>query len=320
MQQEKVTISNFIKILKKNHPQITVKTNLTFKQLTTFRIGGKIKALVEITKVDELLKVLGLLKEYDVPYFILGKGSNLLVSDKPCKYVILKIMLNTITVRKNKIICGAGVSLFKLNTVAINNGLSGLEWSFGIPGSVGGAVKMNAGSFGGEMKNVVECVYYTDGEKIYKKTNKSLQFSYRKSYFSNKNYVVLKAIFNLEFGASEDIKNKCLNNLKSRQNTQPYNKASAGSVFKRPLNNFAPVLIERCNLKGFKCGGAEISTKHCGFIVNQDGNATFNQVFKIITKIKKTVSKKFGIILEEEIIILRWIYEFFSRLSYSHNF
>lgn len=305
MQKQKVTISSFLKILKKKYPDIMVKTDLTFKQLTTFKIGGKIKALIEITKVDELLKVMGLLNYCDIPYFILGKGSNLLVSDKPCKFVVLKIMLNSIKVKNNKIICEAGVSLFKLNTVAIDNSLSGLEWSFGIPGSVGGAVKMNAGSFGGEIKNVVECVYYTDGKKIYKKTNKALDFGYRKSYFSNKNFIILKAIFSLENGVSENIKMQCLQNLKNRQNSQPYNKPSAGSVFKRPLNNFAPVLIERCNLKGFKCGGAEISTKHCGFIVNNDGTATFNQVFKLITKIKKTVSKKFGIILEEEIIILR---------------
>lgn len=305
MQKQKVTISNFIKILKTNYPDIEVKTNKTFKQLTTFKIGGRIKALIEITQVNNLLKVLTLIKKYNMPYFILGNGSNLLVSDKPCKFIVLKIMLNNINVRSNKIICGSGVSLYKLNSIAINNNLTGLEWSFGIPGSVGGAIKMNAGSFGGEIKDVVECVYFTDGEKIYKKTNKSLNFSYRKSFFSNNNFIILKAVFNLKNGNGKDIKSRCMQNLKQRQNTQPYNKPSAGSVFKRPRNEFAPVLIQSCNLKGFKCGGAEISTKHCGFIVNSNGKATFNQVFKIITKIKKTVSKKFGIILEEEIIILR---------------
>ncbi len=305
MNKQKVTLANFVKILNKKYPEIQVKTNYTFKDLTTFKIGGKIKALIEITQIDILLKVLNLIKDYDIEYFILGKGSNLLVSDKPCNFLVLKIMLNSITVRGNKIICGAGVGLFKLNQIAIKNNLTGLEWSFGIPGSLGGAVKMNAGSFGGEMSFVTECVYYTDGNKIYKKTNKGLKFSYRKSFFSNNNFVILKVIISLKKGDGEQVKKLCLQNFKKRQETQPYNLPSAGSVFKRPKNEFAPVLIERCSLKGFKCGGAQISTKHCGFIVNINNQATFNQVFKIITKIKKTVSKKFDIILEEEIIILR---------------
>lgn len=305
MKNKVITIAKFVKILKQKYPEIEVKNNYSFKDLTTFKIGGKIKALIEITKVDNLLNVLRLVNEYNVPYFILGNGSNLLVSDKPSKFLVLKIMLNSISVQKNKIICGAGLSLFKLNRVAIQNGLTGLEWSFGIPASVGGAVKMNAGSFGGEMKNVIECVYYTDGEKIYKKSNKALEFSYRKSFFSSNNFIILKAIFKLKFGVSSDIEKTCLSNLKKRMQVQPYNLPSAGSVFKRPINEFAPILIERCALKGFKCGGAQISTKHCGFIVNLDGNATFNQVFKIISKIKKTVLKKFDIMLEEEIIILK---------------
>lgn len=302
---ENISKQKFIKLLLKKVPNIELIKNKTFKDLTTFKIGGKIKYLIEIKEVNILLKILQLCREYKIKYFILGQGSNILASDRVCKILVLKINLDYLKVRDNKIICGAGVNLFKINNVAIKNSLTGLEWSFGIPGSVGGAVKMNAGSFGGEMKNVVDCVYYTDGIKIYKKQNSSLNFKYRESFFSFNNFIILKVVLLLKKGKEILIKNKCYLNYENRRKTQPYNLPSAGSVFKRPQNEFAPVLIERCKLKGLRCGGAEISSKHCGFIVNFNKQAKFQQVFKLITKIKKTVLKKFDIILQEEIIILR---------------
>lgn len=305
MHKNKISMGNFIKILHEKIKNITVKDNLTFKDLTTFKIGGKIKYLIEIKEINILLKILQLANYYGVTYIILGQGSNILASDKTCKVLVLKILLKDIVVRDNKIICGAGVNLYKLNHVAINNNLSGLEWSYGIPGSVGGAVKMNAGSFGGEIKDVVSCVYYTDGNKIYKKNSDALKFGYRKSFFTNNNFVILKVVFGLKKQDKEVVEKLCFTNLKKRQEMQPYNYPSAGSVFKRPVNEFAPVLIERCKLKGLSCGGAKISSKHCGFIINKNNQATFMQVLKLITKIKKTVLKKFDIMLEEEIIILR---------------
>lgn len=303
--KKNISISNFIKLLLKKVPNINLITNKSFKDLTTFKIGGKIKYLIEIKEINILLKILQLCKEYNIKYFILGQGSNILASDKVCKTLILKISLDYLKVRDNKIICGAGVNLFKINDIAIKNSLTGLEWSFGIPGTIGGAVKMNAGSFGGEIKDVVECVYYTDGVKIYKKQNSSLSFDYRKSFFTFNNFVILKVVLSLKKGKQILIKNKCFLNYENRRKTQPYNLPSAGSVFKRPQNEFAPVLIERCKLKGLRCGGAEISSKHCGFIVNFNNQAKFQQVLKLISKIKKTVLKKFDIILQEEIIILR---------------
>ena len=302
---KKITIKQFVKLIKEKIKNLEVEDNKTFKDLTTFKIGGKIKYFIEITEVNTLLKILSLANKYNIPYFILGLGSNILADDKVCKILVLKISLQDIVVRKNKIICGSGLSLFKLNHFAIKNNLSGLEWSYGIPGSVGGVVKMNAGSFGGEFKDVVECVYYTDGFKIYKKENKALNFSYRSSFFSNNNFVILKVVLCLKKGEENLIEKECFSNLEKRRKMQPYNLPSAGSVFKRPQNEFVPVLIERCRLKGLSCGGAKISSKHCGFIVNFNREATFKQVFKLITKIKKTVLKKFDIILEEEIIIIR---------------
>jgi len=299
------TMPKFISLLKQNIKNLVVRSDLTFKDLTTFKIGGKIKYLIEVTQVNTLIKILALTNKYNVPYIILGQGSNILASDKDCNKLVLKMCLYDFKIIKNKIICGAGLNLFKINHLAIKNNLSGLEWSYGIPGSIGGAVKMNAGSFGGEIKDVVSCVYYTDGKKIYKKNNKALNFAYRQSFFSFNNFVILKVVILLKSGESSQIEKLCFENLKKRQNSQPYNLPSAGSVFKRPNGEFAPVLIERCKLKGLRCGGAEISNKHCGFIVNYNYCATFNQVFKLITKIKKTVLKKFDIILNEEIIIIR---------------
>lgn len=303
--QENISMPDFMKLLIKKVPNLNLIKDKTFKDLTTFKIGGKIKYLIAIKEINVLLKILQLCKQYNIEYFILGRGSNILASDKVCKILVLKICLDYLKVRDNKIICGAGVDLFKINNVAIKNNLTGLEWSFGIPGSIGGAVKMNAGSFGGEIKDVVDCVYYTDGVKIYKKQNLALNFDYRKSFFSFNNFIILKVVLTLKKGKEILIKNKCFLNYENRRKTQPYNLPSAGSVFKRPQNEFAPVLIERCKLKGLRCGGAEISSKHCGFIVNFNNQAKFQQVFKLITKIKKTVLKKFDIILQEEIIILR---------------
>ena len=300
-----MTITKFCKILKDNVPNLIVSNDKSFKDLTTFKIGGKIKCFVEINDTNTLLKVLALINKYNMPYFILGFGSNILCSDKPCNKVVLKINIKYLKTNKNTIVCGAGVGLFNLNHFAIKNGLSGLEWSYGIPGSVGGAIKMNAGSFDGEMSQVVKSVFYTDGQKIYKKENKALNFGYRQSFFKNNNFVILKVVFSLQKSEKDFVEKKCFTYYEKRRKTQPYNLPSAGSVFKRPQNSFAPVLIESCGLKGLSCGGAEISSKHCGFIVNSKNNATFNQVIKLINKIKKTVLKKFDIILEEEIIILK---------------
>lgn len=302
---EKININKFSILLKKQMPDLIVKTNKTFKDLTSFKIGGKIKCLVEINTINSLMQVLGLLEKYQVEYFILGFGTNLLASNKAFNKVVLKICLKDIAIKNNQIICGAGVGIFKLNQFAIENSLSGLEWSYGIPGSVGGAVKMNAGSFGGEIKDVVKTVFYTDGKKIYKKDGNSLNFNYRQSFFTNNNFIILKVIFELKKGDKDSIEKLSYENYSKRKNLQPYSLPSAGSVFKRPVEGFAPIYIEKCGLKGKRVGGAEISQKHCGFIVNYDAKAKFKDVLKLITKIKKTVSKKFDIMLEEEIIILK---------------
>ncbi len=286
-------------------PKVKISHSQTFKNLTTIKIGGKIRAYIEVRSVTALLKILQLCRKNMVEYFVVGNGSNLLASDKRFNKVVLKLMLKDILVKDERIICGAGVNMFALNNFATKLGLSGLEWSYGIPGTVGGAVKMNAGSFGGQMADVVHTVFYTDGDKIYKKSLKSLGFSYRHSIFSNTHFIILKVEFTLKKSTPECVDKLCSTTFEKRLASQPYGTYNAGSVFKKPPQNCAPVMIEMCGLKGLKYKNAQISNKHCGFIINTNGKATFCQVLKLIDKISRTVYEKFGIMLETEVEILK---------------
>lgn len=300
---QKVSLRKFFQIVE-NTLKIEIQRNESFRNHTTFRIGGKIAGYVEVKDEVTLLKLLELVRNYNVKYFILGGGSNILAHDSKFLGLVIKIGIDSVKIRGEKITCGAGVSLFTLNKLAWQNDLSGLEWSYGIPASVGGAVKMNAGAYGGDMSGIVECVYCTDGKRIYKKSGKALKFSYRHSVFCDVGLIILRVVMRFSRDEGGKIEERCLENLKKKRLSQPYSLASAGSVFKKPENTYAPILIERVNLKGTRCGGAVISKKHCGFIVNESGTATFRQVFSLICKIKKTVSKKFGIMLENEIEIV----------------
>ena len=297
-------ISSFVKVLESKLPNIKIVKNATFKNYTTIGVGGKIFAMALVDSEPKLMALLGLCQEHNISYFVLGNGSNILASDKTFYDLVIKIEMKSISKKGNKIIAASGVNMFALNQFAIASNLGGLEWSYGLPGSVGGAIKMNAGSFGHEIGEFVSLVYYTDGKKVYKKYAKSLHFSYRQSYFSNSTFIILSAVFCLKEAKSDEIKHLCQHFYQKRLDTQPYSQKSAGSIFKRPQGNFAPVLIQSCGLKGYKIGDAQVSDKHCGFIVNLK-NAKFNEIFKIICKIKKTVSKKFDIILQEEVVILK---------------
>ncbi len=295
----------YLKLLREKFPHLCFLTSERFRSHTTFGIGGKIAIYVEVERASDMVSLVREAKNLDLKYFILGLGSNILASDKYHDLLVIKNNIKDIRLRDDKIVCGAGVSLIRLNNFAMENALSGLEWSYGIPGSVGGAIKMNSGSFGGEIRDVVQTVYYFDGEKLRKKCLANLDFSYRHSFFSDKNYVILKVVFKLKKGNKDEIERKSFDILKRRRESQPHSFRSAGSVFKRPKGTFAPVLIEQAGLKGLSHGGAEISTKHCGFVINKSGNAKFNNVFWIICKIKETVFKKYDIMLVEEIEILK---------------
>jgi len=298
---------------------ISFKENENIKNYTSIRVGGKVSFFIEIKTISELIKVKKECEKLKIKTFILGNGTNLVFSDKKLKIVVIKLALKGVKKKGTTLVCMAGESLFAINLFAVKNDLTGLEWSFGIPGSVGGAIYMNAGSFGGEISDVVSCVKVLDENneiKVFKK--EELGFSYRKSIFQDKNYIILQARFNLNIGEKEKIWKICKNNLKERKEKQPYDKFTAGSVFKKPKDYYAWELIDACGYRGYKIGGAKVSRKHCGFIENAK-NAKFYDVLKIIYEIKKTVYKKFDIILEEEIQFVGDINGHFRRLSHTYD-
>lgn len=274
------------------------------KKHTSFKIGGNAELFVSVENELQLKAVIKACKENDIPLFILGRGSNLLISDDGMKGVVLTLDgdFRNISVEENKITCGAGVSLTKLCVFALSQSLSGLEFAYGIPGSVGGAVYMNAGAYGGEMKDVVVSVTHitSDGE-IVTLDKSQLDFAYRHSIYKNTDDIILSATFELKSDNSEEIKARMDDFMTRRKTKQPLEFPSAGSVFKRPEGNFAGTLIEQCGLKGTTIGGAQVSVKHAGFIINI-GEATCSDVLDLIKLVQNTVKEKTGYFLEREII------------------
>ncbi|MBQ0098354.1 MAG: UDP-N-acetylmuramate dehydrogenase [Oscillospiraceae bacterium] len=281
--------------------------NEPMKNHTTFKIGGNADIFVKVFDKKSLSLLVSYCIENDIDYFILGKGSNILVSDDGLSKVVITLdgEFKNIEVNGETIKCGAGVALSKLCTVALDNSLSGLEFAYGIPGSVGGATFMNAGAYGGEFKDVVSSVtcLAKDGKiKTYEKGE--LDFSYRHSVFSDTGEIVLYTTFSLKKGEKESIKSQMDDYMFRRTSKQPLDFPSAGSVFKRPQGNFAGTLIEKCGLKGTRVGGAEVSQKHAGFIINAD-NATCKDVEELIKLVQKKVEEETGYFLEREIIFLK---------------
>lgn len=271
---------------------------------TSFKIGGPADLLLECHDTAKLPILLQEIKANEIPLTVMGNGSNLLVSDSGIKGVVLVIADDSVTVLGNKIKASAGVKLSKLCNVALENGLSGLEFGFGIPGTVGGAVYMNAGAYGGEIKQVITLVTsITQSGEIVTRNIDELELGYRTSVFKKENDVILSAEFKLQSDDKETIREKMYDFLSRRKDKQPLEFPSAGSTFKRPEGYFAGALIEQCGLKGFSIGGAEVSTKHAGFIINRK-NATCKDVKELIKHIQETVFSKTGVMLETEVIYL----------------
>lgn len=283
--------------------KITAKENIyvnePMSKHTTFKTGGNADYLVIPQNKDELVEFLKL----DVEKTIIGNGSNLLVRDGGIRGMVIKTTaLKNYTVNKNIITSEAGILLSKLSNIAKDNSLTGLEFACGIPGTLGGAIMMNASAYGGETANVVLETEYADiNGNIYKTSNH--EFGYRKSMFTNTQYTILKSTLKLEYGNKEEIENKMKELMKSRNEKQPVNMPSAGSTFKRPDGYFAGKLIEDSGLKGYKIGGAKVSTLHAGFVVN-DGNATSKDILNLIKHIQDKVKNEFGVDLEPEVRIL----------------
>lgn len=291
--------SKLIHVLDENR----VYTKEPMKNHTTFRVGGEADYFVLPNTIEEVKGIVILCQEMDMPYYILGNGSNLLVGDKGYRGVIIQIYkeMNEIIVEGNKIKVQAGALLSKIGSAALNAELTGFEFAAGIPGTMGGAVAMNAGAYGGEMKDVLEdvTVLTPEGEILVLK-NEELELGYRTSIVRKNGYIVLGATIILKEGNKEAIKARMDELRVQRTTKQPLEYPSAGSTFKRPEGYFAGKLIQDAGLRGFQVGGAQVSDKHCGFVINKD-NATAADVIELMNQVSAIVKEKFGVELEPEV-------------------
>ncbi len=279
-----------------------IKKNELMKNHTSFKIGGPADEFCEATSAKEIKELIEYAKEKGMPYMVMGNGSNLLVGDKGIRGLVIKIAkgFDNVEVEGGIITAQSGVLLSRLAKIALRNNLSGLEEVSGIPGTLGGAIYMNAGAYGGEMKDVVKSVTYLDNDEIKIAKGDELEFGYRKSMFSGRDMIILSAEMELKNGNPDEIKAKMEDFKERRTSKQPLTIPSAGSTFKRPEGYFAGKLIEDAGLKGYSVGGAAVSTLHSGFVVNT-GEATACDVLDLIGHIKKTVFDKFGVELNEEV-------------------
>lgn len=272
------------------------------KKHTTFRVGGPAEYYM-IPKRDEIEALIRLCNHYNIPFLIIGNGSNLLVSDRGIRGAVIEIgkEMDEIQIEGERIGVQAGALLSKTAHRAMKESLTGMEFAAGIPGCVGGAVAMNAGAYGGEIKDILSCVTILTKEGEVKKLSaKELELSYRHSIISAKEYIVLDAEFVLKKGEREQIESRMEELKEKRVEKQPLEYPSAGSTFKRPEGYFAGKLIMDAGLRGFQVGGAAVSEKHCGFVINR-GDATAADIYQLIQEVQKEVSRRFGVKLEPEV-------------------
>lgn len=284
----------------------SIKFNEPMKNHTSFRVGGLADVLVKPKSEEEIINLIKYLKENSIPYFVMGNGSNLLVKDGGIRGVVIKISkeFSCFKIDGNKIFVSAGCMLSVIGKALLKEGLTGFEFASGIPGTIGGALTMNAGAYGGEMKDIVKEVKVIDENGDIKiLTNEEMEFSYRKSILNRKNYVILSATLELNKGNIDEIKDTMNEITKKRVTNQPLNMPSAGSTFKRPEGYFAAKLIEDAGLKGLTLRGAQVSDKHSGFIIN-NGDATAKDLLNLMYIVKNIVKSKFNIQLEEEVKII----------------
>ena len=273
---------------------------------TSFKIGGNAEFYLKPNSADSLTRLIKFLNEIDMPYFILGSGSNLIVSDKGIKGAVINTAgLNAISLTNENTICAeSGVSLAALCTFAKENSLTGLEFAYGIPGSVGGALYMNAGAYGGDMSNVVtKAESITNSGELKKRPLNELELGYRTSLFKTNGEIITAVYFELQKGDKDQIEAEMAAIIEKRKKSQPLEYPSGGSTFKRPTGYFAAALIDECGLKGKSVGGAMVSEKHAGFVINYN-KATCSDILGLVDFIKETVKTQKGVDLETEIIFV----------------
>ena len=272
------------------------------KKHTTFRVGGPADVLVQ-PEETALAAILALCRQYHVPYSFIGNGSNLLVGDKGIRGVVIEMTepMGNIEVQGTRITAQAGAMLSKIANTAASNGLGGMEFAAGIPGSVGGAVVMNAGAYGGEMKDIIERVYVLDENGAQLELDRdALDLGYRHSCIPDKKYIVTKVVLELVPRDEAEIRSKMKELNEKRAEKQPLQYPSAGSTFKRPEGYFAGKLIMDAGLRGYQVGGAQVSEKHCGFVINK-GDATAADICQLMRDVSDKVQAQFGVVLEPEV-------------------
>ena len=293
---------NLLNILDKED----IKIDEPMKKHISFKVGGPADVLVKPKTEEQLKEIIKFVKNENIPFLIIGNGSNLLVKDGGIRGVVIELSnnFNHFEIDGNIVKVQAGALLSIVGKAVLKESLRGFEFAAGIPGTLGGALAMNAGAYGGEMKHIVKSVRLMDMDgNIVDFTNEQMEFDYRKSILSREEYVVLSAEIELEKGDYEEIKATMMHFTQQRVTKQPLSLPSAGSTFKRPPGHFAGKLIEDCGLRGLTLRGAQVSEKHCGFVVNL-GDATAKDLLDLMYVVKSTVKSKFGVMLEEEVKIL----------------
>lgn len=281
--------------------------DVPMSKYTTFRIGGNAAVMLTPTADEQLASIIKKCKEENIKPFIIGNGSNMLISDNGLDTVVInmcrpepKIEL----VNGDTVVCDAGATMSKVCNFALENGLTGLEFAFGIPGSAGGAAYMNAGAYGGEMKDVlVECRHIDRDGNFGSLNGEELGLAYRTSAYEHNGFIITTLVMKLSKGNKDEIRAKMQELLQRRKDKQPLEYPSAGSTFKRPEGYFAGALIEECGLKGYSVGGAQVSEKHAGFVINK-GSATAKDVLSLIKYIQDKVFSEKGVMLEPEVRLI----------------
>jgi len=295
------------KLLRERCPEMELRVNEPMSKHTTFRIGGPAALMALPKTAGEAKAAVKTARELGIEPFFLGNGSNLLVADEGYPGFIIKLTWDFDGIREvnRGLEAGSAVLLSRLSNALVGRGLTGLEFAGGIPGSVGGAVTMNAGAYGGEMAQVLESVTFLDeAGEVCTLPVSECGFGYRKSIFSQRKCLILRARFRLEQGDGYAIKARMDELAAKRREKQPLEYPSAGSMFKRPPGHFAAALIDQCGLKGLAVGGAQVSEKHAGFVVNR-GGATCADVLELVRQVKEEVLRHTGVELEMEVKVLR---------------
>lgn len=295
---------------KSNFPKDRIQYNVPMKNYTSFKIGGPAECFIKVQTIEEVQEILQIAHQNNIPVTVIGNGSNILVSDKGIKGIVLKIDIKKLEIEEREenqffITVGSGNKLGEIAPKLLQKEIQGFEFAAGIPGTIGGAIRMNAGAHGSEMKDIVKTVSYIDKDdmKLYTISNEEAKFEYRNSIFSNNQYIIVEATMQLGKGKKEEIQSKMQEYANFRKEKQPIEYPSAGSTFKRGEDFITAKLIDECGLKGYQIGGAQVSEKHAGFIINK-GNATADDVVKLMEYVREQVYNKFKKKIKAEIEII----------------